>query len=237
ASEGEIAYGPGVELDIELTAPLVLPGPAGPGPAAAVAALSDAELISLAVSQPFQTFAAKPPKPSDITNLMLIGTRQRIEAAFAAAGWSEAHALSAQSKLETFRAIAEMRGYKEAPVSTLLLDGRPPDLVFQKQNNTFAQRHHLRVWQRPVSWRDLPVWVVAATHDTGIEFSQENRTFIHTIDPQIDRERSKVANDLILTGMVQGTAAVDRPEVPKQSKNATGDSIETDGRMAVLYIP
>ena len=95
----------------------------------------------------------------------------------------------------------------------------------------------LRVWQRPVSWRDLPVWVIAATHDTGIEFSQENRTFIHTIDGQIDRERSKVANDLILTGMVKGTVAVDRPEAPKKTKNATGDEIETDGKIVVLSIP
>ena len=101
----------------------------------------------------------------------------------------------------------------------------------------FAQRHHLRIWQRPVSWRDLPLWAVAATHDTGIEFSQENRTFIHTIDSQIDRERSKVVNDLILSGMVKGTAAVERPNVPKQSKNATGDNLETDGKITLVYIP
>ena len=29
-------------------------------------------------------------------------------------------------------------------------------------------------------------WVCAATHDIGIEFSEENRTFIHKIDPRID---------------------------------------------------
>src|SRR5262249_11311604 len=141
-----------------------------------------------------------------------------------------------QSKLETFRAIAEQRGYREAPVSTLLLEGNPPDLVFQKQLNTFAQRHHLRVWKRPGSFRDRPVWVVAATHDIGIEFSQENRTFIHKIDPQIDRERAKVVNDLVLTGLVEGLALVARPSVPNQSQNATGDALETDGQIAVLLL-
>jgi hypothetical protein len=35
--------------------------------------------------------------------------------------------LNGVSKLETFRAMAENRGYQEAPVSVLLLDGQPPE--------------------------------------------------------------------------------------------------------------
>ena len=64
-----------------------------------------------------------------------------------------------------FNGIAEDRGYNEAPVSILMLDGKPPDMVFEKLNNTFAQRHHLRVWRRPPSFSGKPVWAVAATHD------------------------------------------------------------------------
>ncbi len=136
--------------------------------------------------------------------------------------------------METFRAIAEARGYQQAPVSTLLLEGRKPDLVFQKQNNTFAQRHHMRVWMRRDQFHGQAVWVAAATHDIGIEFSPENRTFIHKIDSQIDRERAKVVNDLLVTGTVRGLALVERPGVPRESQNATGDKLETDGSMAVL---
>lgn len=83
---------------------------------------------------------------------------------------------------------------------------------------------------------DKPVWVSSSTHDIGIEFSQENRTFIHAIDPQIDRERAKVVSDLLFTGKVQSLALVERVAVPKKSRNATGDAIETDGRMAVLVL-
>ena len=235
-TEGDIAYDAGVEMDLALTAGITLDKAPAPGPEAKLEAITDDELVDLAIAQPFQTTAEKPPKPSDLTNIMIVGTQAQVEAAFKAAGWSTAAALSTQSKLETFRAIAEQRGYKEAPVSILLLDGKPPDLVFQKQNNTFAQRHHLRVWQRPATYRDRPVWVIAATHDTGIEFSPENRTFIHKIDSKIDRERAKVVNDLVTTGQVKGLALVDRPDVPKQSRNATGDALETDGQMAVLLL-
>jgi len=237
APESDISYDPGTDFTLTLTAPLEFKQASGAGPAEKLAPISDEEaLYNLVNRQPFQTMAEKPPKASDVTNLMVIGTLEQVQQAFNDAGWSNAAALSTEAKLETFRAIAEERGYKEAPVSVLLLDGRPPDLVFQKMNNTFAQRHHLRVWKRPDSLNGKPVWVIAATHDTGIDFSEQNRTFIHKIDSQIDRERAKVANDLLFTGRVASFAVVERPAVPRNGQNATGDTIETDAMMAVLVL-
>jgi hypothetical protein len=144
--------------------------------------------------------------------------------------------LNPLSKFETLRALAEDRGYSEAPVSVLLLDGKPPDLVFEKTNDTFARRHHLRIWRRPGNFRGKPVWAVAATHDIGIDFSEAERTFIHRIDSQIDRERDKVVNDLLFAGHVEAFDLVERPAVPRQGRNATGDNLETDGRIAVLLL-
>jgi hypothetical protein len=237
APESDIAYDAGVDLVVKLTAALELKGPSGPGPAAKlVPIVNEDALADLVTRQPFQTVAEKPPKPSDVTNIMLIGTQEQVQKTFAEAGWSSAAALSTEAKLETFRAIAEQRGYKEAPVSVLLLDGRPPDGVFEKLTNTFAQRHHLRVWKRPDAFGGQPVWVIAATHDTGIEFSEQNRTFIHKIDSQIDHERAKVVNDLLFTGRVKSVALVDRPAVPQHGMNATGDNVDTDGKMAVLVL-
>jgi hypothetical protein len=237
APESDITYDAGVDLTLKLSAALDLKAPSGPGPAAKLQPIADEdELAALVARQPFQTMAQKPSKPSDITNIMLIGTPEEVQQAFAAAGWTNAAALSTQAKFETFKAIAEQRGYKEAPVSILMLQDKPPDLVFEKLNNTFAQRHHLRVWRRPDTFGGQPVWVIAATHDTGIDFSQENRTFIHKIDPQIDHERAKVVNDLIFGGHVRSVALVDRPNVPQHGQNATGDSLETDAKMAVLVL-
>ncbi len=235
--ESDITYDAGVEMALALTAPLDLKAPSGPGPAAKLKPIAgENSLIDLVARQPFQTIAQKPPKPSDITNIMLVGTLEEVQQAFKDAGWSNAGALTTEAKLETFRAIAEQRGYKEAPVSVLLLEGRPPDLVFEKINNTFARRHHLRVWKRPETFEGKPVWVVAATHDTGIDFSEQNRTFIHKIDSQIDGERAKVVNDLLFTGRVRSVALVDRPAVPQHGQNATGDNVETDGKMAILVL-
>src|SRR5580658_7172142 len=233
---GDISYDAGVEMDLKLTAALTLTGPPPPGPDAALQPVADPRaLFNLVSRQPFQTRAQKPPEPSDITTLMFIGTQEQVQAAFAA-GWSQASKLGEKSKFETMRAIAEDRGYSEAPVSILYLDGRPPDMVFEKANNTFSKRHHLRIWLRPDPYQGRPVWVCAATHDTGIDFSAKDRTFIHKIDSQIDMERSKVVNDLLLTGKVQSLLMVDRPNVPQHGQNATGDNLNTDGKMAVVIL-
>jgi hypothetical protein len=237
-AESGVAFPPGVEMTLTLTAALTVPEPSGPGEMAVrlKPVADEAALARLVDAEPFQTVAQNPPMPSDITNLLLIGSQEQVSRAFAEAGWSTAAVLSARAKFETFRALAENRGYNEAPVSILMLEGRPPDLVFQKMNNTFARRHHLRVWKRPATFENRPVWAVAATHDTGIAFSETNRTFIHRIDGQIDRERAKVVNDLLLTGHVASLELVDRPKVPTRSQNATGDALETDGRVAVLVL-
>jgi hypothetical protein len=88
---------------------------------------------------------------------MFIGSQEQVQGAFADAGWSQASKLGEKSKLETLRAIAEDRGYSEAPVSILYLDGRPPEMVFEKLNNTFSKRHHLRIWLRPDRYQGQPV--------------------------------------------------------------------------------
>ena len=231
-TDANIDYEPGVEMTIELTKPLLWSGSAN-GPNVRPVEPQD-ELAAVVNRQPFRTRAVKPLKDSDITNLMFLGSQQDIENAFQAAGWSTAEQLSAKSKLETFRAMTEQRGYKEAPVSTLLLADRSPDLVFQKQTNTFNARHHLRIWQRPGLFGGKEIWVCSATHDTGIDFSEENRTFIHRVDGEIDHERAKVVNDLLFTGLVKELSLVDRPGVPTSLVNATGDKVETDGKMVVV---
>ena len=226
-----IDFQPGVEFTLKLTKALDWTGPAPQAPAA----IAPADQLATSVNaQPFRTIAENPPKPSDMTNLMFVGTDEQVKDAFTKAGWFAADALSQTSKMETARAIIENRGYKEAPMSVLTLDNRPPDLALQKQTDTFAKRHHIRVWKRPDQFNGKPIWVAAATHDTSITFSQVSKSFTHGIDPNIDNERTKVTNDLIFTGTVHAYSLVDRNNMPKDASNATGDKLVTDGKIAVL---
>ncbi len=225
----EIVYPAGVEMTLELTT-------SRPGEPPETERRPDAKLLSLVARQPLRTIAERPALPSDLTNLIFIGSGASVDAAFRSAGWTPAAKLTTESILETTRAIIESRGYQEAPVSTLLLDGRLPDLVFQKMNNTFAKRHHLRIWRARENVDGREVWIGAASHDIGMAFASDERTFYHTIHPEIDRERKKVMDDLMLTGQAEMLGLADRPSAPRETTNATGDRIVTDGRVAILRL-
>jgi hypothetical protein len=232
--DASITYPAGVDIQVKLTSDMKCTPPGNPPILPAIQPAD--QIAALADSQPNRTTAGDPPKPSDLTNLMFIGSAQALEAAFKSAGWTTAAANGSASNLETARAIIENRGYHEAPVSLLLLDGHAPDFVFQKQTNTFAMRHHIRIWKRPSTFAGQPVWVGAATHDTGIDFSQETHTFTHKIDSNIDLERAKVANDLAFSGYLAAFSLVPRSNVPKNISNATGDQLITDEKLAVMQL-
>jgi hypothetical protein len=232
-ADPSIVYKPGVEVTVKLTAPLEWTPTSNPAIPGAIASLP--ALTALVQTLPSRTQALKPPSPSDLTNLIFIGSVDQVKTAFKNAGWFEADPLDRASTYHTAQAIIENSGYDEAPVSVLTLGGKPPDFVFEKANNTFASRHHIRVWQVS-TFEGQPLFVAAATHDIKIYFSKTSRSITHGIDPNIDKERTKVTNDFIFTGAVSATALVDRPGITGDLSNATGDQLQTDKKIAAIQL-
>jgi LssY C-terminus len=193
----------------------------------------DASLQKVATSAPLRTATPKN-IPSDPTNLMFLGSRNQLLAAFGEANWFEADDVNVKSALKVAQATIRQSGYGNAPMSTLLLEGRPPDIVFQKSLNTFAKRHHLRIWKLPNAYNGQEVWIAAATHDIATSSSRAATKWSHRIDSHVDREREWVGTDLLFVGTGVAYAAVDRPHAPKKLSNATGDDIVTDGKLWVI---
>jgi LssY C-terminus len=195
----------------------------------------DDKLQAIVKAAPIRVYT-KDNKPSDVTNLMFIGSQQQLEAAFQEAGWFETDSLSMGSALKTVGATIRSAGYSQAPVSLLTVNGKPPDLVFQKALDTFAKRHHIRIWKEPGTWQGREVWIGAATHDIDISKARANTKWGHRIDPHVDREREWIETDLLFAGTATSYARVDRPHVPKTTANATGDVITTDGQLSIVEL-
>jgi hypothetical protein len=226
----EITYGAGVELAVDT----VTPTPDLPVRAPAALSPPDQGVLKLVDGQPFRTTAGKPPRAADVINFLFVGTEQQLADAFLSAGWNTAAALGLRADVKTALAVAEDRGYKLGPVSMQSLDGRPPDQVFQKQNDTFDKRHHIRIWKLLQLYRGHPIWLGGATRDVGVKFVRDERTFTHRVGPDLDLERQKVMVDLLFTGRVAQHAFVGRPQVPPKMVNATEDPMTTDGKIAVV---
>ena len=195
----------------------------------------DPPLKTLVAAAPLRV-STKDNKPSDLTNLMFIGSQQELIAAFQEAGWFEADSLSMGSAAKSIQATIRGAGYTNAPVSLLMINGKPPDLVFQKSLDTFAKRHHIRIWKEPGTYQGRDVWIGAATHDIAISTEKAKTKWSHRIDPHIDREREWIETDLLFKGTATSYALVDRPHAPKKTTNATGDELLTDGQLSVLMI-
>jgi LssY-like putative type I secretion system component LssY len=229
----EIMFPAGTDLQVQIVRPSILKQKE-PWDAYRVLPL-DAGLQHLVSTAPMRT-AAKNKVLSDPTNLMFLGSRKQIIAAFEESGWIQASDLGVKSALKTAQATLRQTGYSDAPVSALLLQDRLPDLVFQKSLDTFAKRHHLRIWKLAQTYNGREVWVAAATHDIATTNSRAATKWSHRIDPHIDRERDWVESDLLFSGMAEAYVDVDRPKAPRKLENATGDDIVTDGKMSVVLL-
>jgi ankyrin repeat protein len=229
----EILYPSGTDVQIQVVRPSMLKQKEAWDGWPAMPITPD--LQKLAQSAPMRT-AGTNGAPSDPTNLMFLGTQDQLVAAFGEAGWIEADDMGPKSAVKAAQATLRQTGYGAAPFSNLKLEGRSADVMFQKSLNTFAKRHHIRIWKLPDTYNGQQVWVGAATHDIATTSARGYTKWSHRIDPHIDRERDWVATDLLFVGTAKAYADVPRPNAPKKLANATGDNIVTDGKITVLKL-
>ena len=190
------------------------------------------ELSEWVAAQPEDVYLPDKKLAGDIIHLVFVGSREQVERAFLAAGWTTSQPLTRRSFERMYSAFLSMKADPNAPVAPLDYRGSTAALVFQKTLNTVAKRHHIRIW--PASFRGTQVWLAAATHDTAIAFDEKRMSLTHHIDPFIDRERSTVVNNLASAGCVAGIGSVERPHAIRYLHN--GKPSATDGKAALLLL-
>ncbi len=233
----EIYFPAGTEMILHLVAPVFVKAPRKASPPAPLMTPHEDDRVLAAIERlPGQWISRRSGQPADLLNIALLGSSEEIEHAFLAAGWAGTQRSCARSFWRTYRAVFERHGYPEAPMTTMLLDGRPPDLAFQKSLNTFVKRHHLRLWRTDQEVDGRDVWVGSATEDVGISFNIRMHRFTHFIDETIDNERTKVADDLMFTGCVDSASLIARPAAITRYSGPSRLALDTDGGLAALRL-
>jgi hypothetical protein len=232
--EPEIYYPSGVELTLTLTDPLVSTPVEDSDGGDRLTRDDRDDLEQLTAHMPYRAYAQTSNRPSDLVNVMFIGSREQVASAFKSAGWTETKPPTLKSRLQGIRAVGESRGFGAAPMSSMLMDNATPDMAWQKGLNDIAKRHHIRIWKRPETWDGHEVWIAAATRDVDFAYFRPGQTFTHRIDSNIDEERDKVAHDLEFTSCTGMVDLWQRSGSPRNTRNATGDLMYTDGRLAVI---
>lgn len=236
--EPEIYLPAGTELTLTLTAPVFGGGIAG-AMAGEPRVFTDREregLTPVTEALPERTTAGKSDHPADLVNVLLIGSRDEIAAAFTTAGWTAARPASARSRLSGAWAVVRHTPYPDAPMSSLLLNDAPAGMSWQKGFNDVSKRHHIRLWKQSETAEGQEVWAGAATRDIDFAYLRGSNLMTHQIAREVDQERDKVADDIAFAGCAEAVDWWDRPRVPHQLTNATGDRMNTDGRLGVVRL-
>jgi hypothetical protein len=192
------------------------------------------ELSDWVVAQPEEVYRPDKSLAGDIIHLVFVGSRQQVEHAFLAAGWTTVQPLTRRSFAQMYSAFLAMKADPTAPIAPLVYRGKTGSLSFQKTLNTVAKRHHIRIWTASVPGEENQVWLAAATHDTTITLDEKHLTLTHRIDKFVDRERSVVVNDLTSAGCVSGVGLVPRPRAVRLP--GSGKPSVTDGDAALLFL-
>jgi LssY C-terminus len=223
--EPEIRLVPGTDMELEARfSPEHVPSftPEAPAP------IPDS-LARLLEERPREVTRTDGRLEPDVINLVFVGSRDQLTQAFIDAGWSTTDRRTFRNLSRIYSSFSAMRTYRSAPVRELIYHGAKPDVVFQKSLNTVSKRHHVRIWNSG-TFEGKPVWLGAATHDTGVKFRALEIEFVHKIDPDIDTERSKIVDDLLFAGC-SSSAGYLQPVTA-----ASGAGISTDDRIAVLFL-
>ena len=235
--EPELYYPAGVELTLALTEPVTAL------PTATIGAnprhLTTDERIQMTAvlaEMPSRTHATFSNRPSDLINLMFIGSRDDVSTAFEAAGWIEPKQATLRTNIQRIRAVADGHGDRTAPMSDLLVQDSKAEMSWEKSFNDVSKRHHIRIWKQPTTWHGREVWVGAATHDVDFAFLRPGKAMTHKIAEDVDQERDKVVNDLVFTSCIDMVDDMERLDVPMVTRNATGDPMRTDTRIAILQL-
>jgi len=236
--EPELYYRPGVELTLALKRPILATPRRDPDQEATRLTQEQREDLEPIVSEiPQRAYTPITAKPSDLVNVMFIGSRDEVGAAFTAAGWSEARPATFRTRVEGIRAVAEGHEFRAAPMSALLLNDVEADMSWQKGLDDFSKRHHVRIWKQPETLDGQEIWVGAATRDVDFAFMRRGyRGGTHRIESDIDLERDKIAHDLEFTSCADSVGLLDRSNIPHGTSNATGDPISTDARLAIIRL-
>ncbi len=199
--------------------------------------------VSQASSQPHHPALTEAPRitqthkgmPGDPVNVALICTQQQLVQAMTLAGWRSADPVTLRSSLRIAACTAFYLTYKSAPVSDLYLWRRKQDLAFEQPvGKGVRRRHHVRFWRSPeVDEQGRPLWLGAATYDSGLEISHTTRTITHHVAPNVDAERDKLLEDLLHCHQIEQVFWIDPFQKQRAGHNGGGDPYYTDGRLMV----
>lgn len=175
-------------------------------------------------------------RPGDPINVGIVGDRDALDRAMAAAGWHPADPVTVLSSLRIAVSVLLDRPYPQAPVSPLLYDGQVETVAFEKAVGQSAdRRQHVRFWAQ-LALPGEPSFLGSVTFDRGVGFSHYTGAVTHDIAPDIDAARNSLVADLRATALVADVRTVTGIGPTTDGRNGEGSPYHTDGQASIIVL-
>lgn len=192
----------------------------------------------------------------DPINIGVVGTRRQLIQAMKSAGWYQADHRTPQTLLKAGLSLLFRKSYPSAPFSSLYLFGRSQDIGFQLPIDvTLSHRHHVRFWASTYTtdsryrdhvffWqkhhtsttKDRILWVGAVSLDTGFGIIRHNAQITHMIDPDTNKERDFLAQELKRTGLVKQVRNIKIGDPYRLRNRVLTGYMHADGKMKICEL-
>ena len=194
---------------------------------------------------------------SDPVNIGIIATRRQLINSMERAGWHVADPHRLRNLIRAGLSTVYDWQYPNAPVSSLYLFGRKQDIAFEIPLEGVAGggRHHVRFWAttydgkqplgiRAIHWQhrraqlygDNLLWVGAASLDVGVNFIRHNLQVTHMIDPDTNKERELIVDQLRTKKLVKKVETIKLGEPYRLINRVITGSLHTDGKMDIVSL-
>jgi hypothetical protein len=192
---------------------------------------------------------------SDPINIGIVATRRELINAMEDAGWYVADPHTLRNVFRQVLAVI-FGEYPNAPMSNLYLFGRRQDIAFEiPVDAAGSSRHHVRFWAttydkkkhlgiQNIHWHDRKahvygdnlLWMGAASLDVGVRVIRHNLQISHMIDPDTNRERDLIVQQLQASGHAKKVEAVQLGKPYRLTNRVWRGSLHTDGKMSVITL-
>jgi len=166
-----------------------------------------------------------------INFIFLVKDKSELVKLFLKAGFEPADDLTPKTLKKLILAAYDGKNYKTAPMLPIFWNGKTQIFGFQKQDGELAFRHHIRIWDTGLMWKNYHIFVGCAVYDDGIKWK-----VTHKIAPDIDKEREYFFKELLSTGEIWKYKKIQWVSPIENWKNFSYDNFFTDGKAYILWV-
>ena len=172
-------------------------------------------------------------RQGDMVNLLFIGRKQDLQAAFDNAGWIKT---DHWKPMFVWHLIKQRTHYAKLPMARFYLFGRTQDYSFAKPDPAaiVSRRHHVRIWKTDGEVDGSTIWAGAATHDVAIEIAKRGRFINHRIDPNVDSERDFIGANLSEIPVPAHESYLDGADPVFTAQTASGETYFSDSKILLV---